>query len=119
MLATFWTQQNKQPNNMSNTFQGVVVAITSTKTFNGGFYKCDLVVTDPSDKYPQTIPFECVKELCDKVQGMNLSPGDQVTVAYDLKGREHNGNYYASVKAWKVTPGAAASSSVCDEEVPF
>ena len=104
---------------MSNTFEGVVVAITSTKSFNGGFYKCDLVVTDPSDKYPQTIPFECVKDLCDKVQGMNLTAGDKVSVAYDLKGREHNGTYYASIKAWKVTPGASTQADVCDEEVHY
>jgi hypothetical protein len=107
----------------NNTFTGQVVKVTSVKQFNGGFYKCDLILTDSSDKYPQTIPFECVKDFCDEIRSMSLKPGDGVTVSYDLKGREHNGNYYSSIKAWKcdVTSAnnATQGSSVTDEEIPF
>ena len=107
---------------MNNTYTGQVVIVTGVKQFNGGFYKCDLVVTDQADKYPQTIPFECVKDFCDEIQRLNLQAGDGVTVSYDLRGREHNGNYYGSMKAWKCevsSVSAPATNSPTDEEIPF
>ena len=92
---------------MGNTLKGTVKVILDEETFASGFNKRGFVITDESDKYPQDIKFECVK---DKVELVNaLTVGDKVEVTFDLRGNEYNGKYYVNVAAWKVDKlGASA-----------
>lgn len=118
---------------MSNELTGTVKAIFDEQTFASGFNKREIVVTDSSDKYPQDIKFECMKDKVAQISGLIV--GDQVTVTYDLRGNEYNEKYYVTLAAWKIErlgekrkapvaadpaqPSLPAVDDPLDEEPPF
>ena len=72
------------------------------------FMKREFVVTVTDGKYPQDLQFELAKDRCDQVD--KFQPGDEVTVHYDIRGREYNGKYYVNLQAWKVEGEGSAPS---------
>jgi len=87
---------------MSYEFTGKVVHIGEKETFPSGFYKRIVVIDDEADNYPQQIPFEFLKQMADKLDSKGIREGDKVTVRFDLQGREYNGRWFGSLKAWDV-----------------
>lgn len=80
---------------------GTVKVIQEPQTFSSGFTKRELVVTVAHDKYPQDINIEFVQ---DRVQLLDsLSVGQEVTITFDIRGREYNGRYYNNLQAWELT----------------
>jgi hypothetical protein len=110
---------------MSYDLTGKVKLVRETQTFAGGFTKREVVVIDESGNYPQEINVEFVQ---DKVTLLdNVRAGDEVTIAFDLRGREHNGRWFNSIHGWKITshsqseePNNPAPASDDDEQdIPF
>ncbi len=103
---------------MAYELTGKVKLIFDSKTFNSGFTKREMVVTVEDGKYPQEILVEFVQ---DKVSLLDsLSPGQEVTVTFDIRGREYNGRYFNNLQGWKIeaqSEGAAAPYG--DEAPPF
>ena len=62
-----------------------------------------------------------VEFVQDKVALLDsLSPGDEVTVTFDIRGREYNGRYFNNLQGWKIeTQGAGAAAAPADEAPPF
>lgn len=88
---------------MNYTYTGTVVHIGDIQEFGiNGFYKRDLVLSNPDDRNPQKVPFEFAKSAADKITELGLEVGDVAKVTFDLRGREHNGRYFGSMSAWKV-----------------
>lgn len=87
------------------------------QSFPSGFTKREFVVTS-EERFPQDIKFDCLKEKTELLNG--LKAGDQVTVHFDLRGREYNGRYYNDLSAWKIERGAgkAAAEEGAPEWVP-
>lgn len=81
------------------TITAPIYKILPTQTFDSGFQKRTLVLKTTGD-YPQTIPFEFVKDRTSLLD--NLKEGQTVTVHYDIRGNEYNGKFYSSLQAWKV-----------------
>jgi single-strand DNA-binding protein len=80
---------------------GKIKLIQEPKSFNSGFTKREMVVVVEDGKYPQEINIEFVQ---DKVSLLdNLQIGQDVTVAFDIRGREYNGRYFNNLNGWKVT----------------
>lgn len=79
------------------------------QTFGSGFNKREFVITTKDDKYPQEIKFETVKDKTSMLDG--ISEGDEVTVSFDIRGREWKGNYYVNLNAWKIAAGASKGES--------
>jgi hypothetical protein len=88
-----------------------------------------MVVTVDDGRYPQDINLEFVK---DKISLLDdLQPGQEVTVSFDIRGREYNGRYYNNLQGWKVetADGSGADESpppyvdeappVGDDDIPF
>ena len=79
-----------------------------------------MVVIVEDGKYPQEINLEFVQ---DKVSLLdNLQPGQEVTVTFDIRGREYNGRYFNNLQGWKVvTLGdqPASSPEAQSAEPPF
>ncbi|MEM1113337.1 MAG: DUF3127 domain-containing protein [Pseudomonadota bacterium] len=114
---------------MAYELSGKIKLIQEPKTFESGFTKREMVVTVEDGKYPQEINLEFVQ---DKVALLdNLSPGQEVTVSFDIRGREYNGRYFNNLQGWKVVAtddGAQASpeepyfptpSDFGEDDVPF
>ena len=96
-------------------FTGTVKHIMEQQTFPSGFSKREFVVTS-EDRYPQDIKFECVKDRCALLD--NVSEGQRVTVAFDLRGNAYNDRYFVNLSAWKVNPAGEDSAGSQDHEFP-
>ena len=95
---------------MTYELTGKIKLIQEPRTFDSGFTKREMVVIVEDGKYPQEINLEFVQ---DKVALLdNLQPGQEVTVSFDIRGREYNGRYYNNLQGWKVvTVGEEMESS--------
>jgi single-stranded DNA-binding protein len=95
---------------MSKTFEieGTLKVISETQSFASGFTKREFVVEVEDGKYPQMIKFEVVKDKTALLD--QLSEGDPVSVAFDIRGNEYNGRYYVNLNAWKVERGSGGGS---------
>ena len=96
---------------MAYELTGKVKLIQEAKTFDSGFTKREMVVVVEDGKYPQEINIEFVQ---DKIALLDsLQTGQEITVTFDIRGREYNGRYFNNLQGWKIaTPeGAGASSS--------
>lgn len=118
---------------MAYELSGKIKLIQEAKTFDSGFTKREMVVIVEDGKYPQEINLEFVQ---DKVALLEkLQAGQEVTVTFDIRGREYNGRYFNNLQGWKiVTQGADGSSpgggqvndntnfppaGIDDEDIPF
>ena len=89
---------------MSFEIKGKIKVLFDRQDFPSGFFKRDFVITT-NDQYPQDIKFGALKERVEQLDG--LSVDDEVTVKFDVKGREYNGNYYVDLNAWRIERGAS------------
>ena len=93
---------------MSFEIKGKIKILFDRQDFPSGFFKRDFVITS-NDQYPQDIKFGALKERVEQLDG--LSVDDEVTVKFDVKGREYNGNYYVDLNAWRIERGASGQAS--------
>jgi hypothetical protein len=112
---------------MSYDLTGKVKLVQDAQTFSSGFTKREIVVTVEDGKYPQEINLEFLQDrvsLLDSIQ-----EGQEVTISFDIRGREYNGRYFNNLVGWKiqasegVTPAAAPAATsdkppVSDKDVP-
>ena len=87
---------------------GTIRHIFDTQTFASGFSKREFVVEVEDGKFPQMIKFECVKDRTAMLDA--VSTGDQVQVAFDIRGNEYKDRYYVNLNAWKLTKADGAAS---------
>jgi hypothetical protein len=102
---------------MAYELTGKIKLIQEPRTFNSGFTKREMVVVVEDGKYPQEINLEFVQ---DKVALLDsLQPGQEVTVTFDIRGREYNARYYNNLQGWKVaTSGDDSGDSQADPHYP-
>jgi len=72
-----------------------------------GFQKREFVI-ETEDKYPQSVPFEFVKDKVGILDSYRV--GQAVKVEFNVRGNEYNGKYYVSLQAWKIAADGATSS---------
>lgn len=97
---------------MSYELSGTIKLIQEAQTFASGFTKREMVVIVEDGKYPQEISLEFVQDkaaLLDKLQ-----PGQDVTVSFDIRGREYKGRYFNNLQGWRVT----TQKSDADNDAP-
>lgn len=101
---------------MAYDLTGKIKLIQEAKTFDSGFTKREMVVTVEDGKYPQEINIEFVQ---DKVALLDaLQPGQEVTVTFDIRGREYNGRYFNNLQGWKVVTQSGESTSTVQDQSP-
>ena len=106
---------------MAYELTGKIKILQDRKTFDSGFTKREMVVIVEDGKYPQEINLEFVQ---DKVSLLdNVQVGQEVTVTFDIRGREYNGRYFNNLQGWKIqagesAPAAADKPPVADKDVP-
>jgi hypothetical protein len=90
---------------MAYELTGKIKLIQEAMTFDSGFTKREMVVIVEDGRYPQEINLEFVQ---DKVALLDsLQVGQEVTVTFDIRGREYNGRYFNNLQGWKIaTTGA-------------
>lgn len=93
--------------------KGKIIDIKDPQEFQSGFKK-QVVAVQTQGQYPQKYGLEFIK---DKGLGLveTLSVGMEVDIACNLRGNEHNGNYYTSLNAWKIN----SKSESEEDDLPF
>jgi single-strand DNA-binding protein len=89
---------------------GTIKLIQDEQTFGSGFKKREMVVTVEDGKYPQEINLEFVQDKTSLLDGLQV--GQEVTVTFDIRGREYNGRYFNNLQGWKVEAGATANTEM-------
>jgi single-strand DNA-binding protein len=79
---------------------GKIKLISDIQSFPSGFTKREFVVTTTSDKYPQDLKFEVVKDKCTILD--SYEAGQDVQVTFDIRGNEFNGKYFVNLSCWKI-----------------
>lgn len=105
---------------MAYDLTGKIKLIQEPKTFDSGFTKREMVVIVEDGKYPQEINLEFVQEKVALLDG--LQPGQEVTVTFDIRGREYNGRYFNNLQGWKIVTAGdepAHSAGNQSEAPPF
>lgn len=85
---------------MAYDLTGKIKIIQEAKTFDSGFTKREMVVVVEDGKYPQEINIEFVQDKINLLD--NLQVGQEVTVSFDIRGREYNGRYFNNLQGWKI-----------------
>ena len=81
--------------------KGIIKLIKETETFDSGFYKRQIVVTEDG-QYPNDIPIDFLKDKSDILD--NFGIGQEVNVSVNIRGSEYNGKNYVSLNGWKIQP---------------
>lgn len=102
---------------MAYDLTGKVKLIQPVQKFGSGFTKRELVVIVEDGKYPQEINLEFVQDKVGLLD--NLQAGQEVTVTFDIRGREHNGRYFNNLQGWKISTLAAGTSNTAGGPPPF
>jgi single-strand DNA-binding protein len=79
---------------------GKIKLVQEAKTFDSGFTKREMVVIVEDGKYPQEINIEFVQDRISLLD--NLQVGQEITVTFDIRGREYNGRYFNNLQGWKI-----------------
>ena len=93
---------------MAYDLTGKIKLIQEAKTFDSGFTKQEMVVIVEDGKYPQEINIEFVQDKIGLLD--NLQAGEEVTVTFDIRGREYNGRYFNNLQGWKIVTSRAESA---------
>ncbi|MDD9892910.1 MAG: DUF3127 domain-containing protein [Gammaproteobacteria bacterium] len=94
---------------MSYELTGKIKLIQDEQQFNSGFRKREAVVTVEDGKYSQDILLEFLQDKIELLNG--FAPGQEVTVSFNIRGREYNGRYFNNLAAWKIVAAGAAASA--------
>lgn len=101
---------------MAYDLTGKVKLIQDAQTFGSGFTKREMVVVVEDGKYPQEINLEFVQ---DKVSLLDtIQVGQEVTVTFDIRGREYNGRYFNNLQGWKIQSSTAAAAPAAEDQPP-
>ena len=85
---------------MAYDLTGKIKLIQEPKTFDSGFTKREMVVIVEDGKYPQEINIEFLQDKAALLE--SLQPGQEVTVTFDIRGREYQGRYFNNLQGWKI-----------------
>ena len=106
---------------MAYDLTGKVKLVQDAQTFGSGFTKREVVVIVEDGKYPQEISVEFVQDKVSLLDAVQV--GQEVTITFDIRGREYNGRYFNNLQGWKIQADAAAPASedkppATDKDVP-
>lgn len=85
---------------MSYDFTGKLYRIFDTQQVKETFKKREFVVEQQDGQYPNYVKFELIQDRCGLIDG--YSEGDDITVSFDLRGREWNEKFFTNLHAWRL-----------------
>jgi single-strand DNA-binding protein len=98
------------------TMKGAIKLINPVKVISDKFSVREFVITT-ADKYPQEVIFQTVNDKMDIIAP--YGQGQEVTVSFNVRGREYNGKYYNTLDAWKVQGETAVQPIEETDDLPF
>ena len=114
--------------------EGKLHKIYDTEQKSASFQAREFVIEVADGQYPQMVKFQLVQDKCNLIDGYN--EGEEISVDFDLRGREWNGKYFTNLQAWRIAradggqggggqqgqaaqPVAAPAGGDFDDDIPF
>ena len=83
---------------------GKIIAVLPPKQgvsqSTGNAWMCQDYVLETQEMYPKKVCFNVFG--AEKIQEMNIQPGEMLTVSLEINANEYQGKWYNQVKGWKV-----------------
>ena len=86
--------------------------IFDTEQKSASFSARDFVIEIEDGRFPQMVKFQLVQDKCGLID--DYSEGDEISVDFDLRGREWNDKYFTNLNAWRIA--AADPTGKTDKE---
>jgi len=94
---------------MSLEVTGKLFRVFETQAISASFEKREFVVViDEDTKYPQHIKFELAQDKCAIID--NFHEGRNITVSFNLRGREWQGKYFTNLQAWRIQDASTVTA---------
>ena len=90
--------------------------IFETEQKSASFSVRDFVIEVADEKFPQMVKFQLTQDKCALVD--DYSEGDQITVDFDLRGREWNDKYFTNLNAWRIGRADAQEGAANEAAAP-
>ncbi len=88
---------------------GKLHKVFPTETKGSSNFQVREFVIETEGQYPQFVKFQVTQDKCDMLD--NYQEGQQIKVAFDLRGREWQGKYFTNLNAWKIELAGGAAPS--------
>ena len=102
---------------------GKIIAVLPAKEgvsqSTGNPWKCQDYVIETSEMYPKRCCFNVFG--AEKIQEMNIQPGETLTVSLEINANEYQGKWYNQVRGWKVVrvPAQGQQQQQAAERAPW
>ena len=96
-------------------FTGKVVKLFEAKKITDKLTKREFAVKESTGQYPQTVLFETMNDKCKLLD--NIKEGDDVEIAFNLRGREYNSKFYNTINAWSIKKNSTTTTYKNEEVV--
>ncbi len=106
---------------------GRIIAVleerSGTSARTGNEWRVASYVLETQEQYPKKMCFEVFG--ADRIQAMNIQPGETLTVKFDIDAHEYNGRWFNSIRAFAVdraplaAPAAAPVTPPPFDQTPF
>lgn len=114
---------------------GKLHKIFDTEQKSEKFRAREFVIEVSDGKFPQMVKFQLTQDKCEAID--SYQEGADITVHFNLRGREWNGKYFTNLDAWRIeaatggdegSPPAmseadfasmSSGSSTFDDDMPF
>ena len=107
--------------------------VFDTEQKSGTFQAREFVIEVADGKFPQMVKFQLTQDKCPLID--DYSEGEEITVDFDLRGREWNERYFTNLNAWRIAradaqdassdnsqqeqPAPATANADFDDDIPF
>jgi len=95
--------------------KGIIKMIEPIRQVSDKFSVRMFVLTVANGEYPQDISFQLAQDKCKMLD--HYTPGSEITVKFNLRGREYNGKYYNTLDVWNINSMPVVDESFDDS--PF
>ena len=121
-LEEFQELINQNINKMSDNLKvtGKVVHIGAIEPVSDKFKK-RIIAVETSGEYPQTVAVEFTQDKCELLD--KYSVNEEITIYFNLRGREWNGKYFTNLNGWRIesdaVQGGKDPNQIGSGDLPF
>ena len=91
---------------MSYDITGRLYKVFDTEQIKETFRKREIVIEQQDGKYPNYVKIEFTQDRTSLVDSYN--EGDEVTVSFDLRGRQWNDKFFTNLNGWRIQSAGGA-----------
>ena len=95
--------------------------VFDTEQKSASFSAREFVIEVADGKFPQMVKFQLTQDKCPLID--DYSEGEEISVDFDLRGREWNDKYFTNLNAWRIAraeaqEGAQSGGQSGDAHIP-